>query len=244
MDILRLLENSIDEITLGKLKSSGYDVDDLLYHGTNAEFDKFDRSFSRTASHIYTTPDPNTASNYGKNVYKVAPRIKKMADLIEDYELLNRLSIELAEQFARDLRYTYKTHDAIYSDKGLLERVPILVSKKEEVDKRFADIKEMIFRDSEVGEEDLADELRYSDEYDELMDELRLLIARADVYELLRSSKVYEYDNGKLRDEVMDICYGWGYNCVRFYDYSLFGESESIVFEDAEDLVILGLYEG
>lgn len=52
-----------------------------LYHGSDAEFTEFDRSFVKTASHIYTSPDRHTAEQYGDNLYLVYAKQAPQADL-------------------------------------------------------------------------------------------------------------------------------------------------------------------
>lgn len=62
-----------------------YDLNEVLYHGTNVDFEKFDRSKVRTASHLYTSPDLETSQAYGDIVYAVYGRQQPQADLtIED----------------------------------------------------------------------------------------------------------------------------------------------------------------
>lgn len=67
--------------------SNGFDTNEILYHGTNVEFTEFDRQKARTAAHIYTSPDLETARAYGHIVYAVYGRQEPQADLtIENSE--------------------------------------------------------------------------------------------------------------------------------------------------------------
>jgi hypothetical protein len=67
--------------------SNGFDTNEILYHGTNHEFTEFDRQKARTAAHIYTSPDLETARAYGDIVYAVYGRQEPQADLsIENSE--------------------------------------------------------------------------------------------------------------------------------------------------------------
>ena len=81
--------------TLNKRESNdGFDTNEILYHGTNVEFDQFDRSKARTAAHIYTSPDQATAEQYGDTVYAVYGRQRPQAVLTAedcDYRVLRRV---------------------------------------------------------------------------------------------------------------------------------------------------------
>jgi hypothetical protein len=73
---------------------AGFDTSEILYHGTNTEFDVFDRSKTRTAAHLYTSPDIDTARDYGHIVYAVYGRQQPQADLSvesEDYALMRKV---------------------------------------------------------------------------------------------------------------------------------------------------------
>ena len=80
---------------VGKAGSTnGFDTDEVLFHGTAADFTSFDRAKSRTASHIYTSPDIKTAKTYGPNVYAIYGRQRPQADLTietSDYGLLRKI---------------------------------------------------------------------------------------------------------------------------------------------------------
>lgn len=70
---------------------AGFDTSEVLYHGTNVEFDTFDRSKTRTAAHLYTSPDIATARGYGDIIYAVYGRQQPQADLTiesDDYPLM------------------------------------------------------------------------------------------------------------------------------------------------------------
>ena len=45
---------------------------EILYHGSKVDnLDRFDMSKAKTAKHIYTSPDRETAQGYGKFLYRV-----------------------------------------------------------------------------------------------------------------------------------------------------------------------------
>jgi hypothetical protein len=54
---------------------------EILYHGSNIKFDRFDVSKRKTAFHIYTTPSLKTAQTYGKFIAKVQGNQQPQADL-------------------------------------------------------------------------------------------------------------------------------------------------------------------
>jgi hypothetical protein len=84
---------------IGSLQSKrgnehGFDTSEILYHGTDVEFEEFDRSKARTAAHIYTSPDMDTAKGYGSIIYAVYGRQHPQADLTaenSDYGLVRRI---------------------------------------------------------------------------------------------------------------------------------------------------------
>lgn len=236
MKTLQLLNEYNDPYTAAK--SKGYDVDDVLYHGTNRSFNKFDRKFAKTASHIYTSHDPMTASNYGSNVYIVAPKIGKLADLTEDYDLLNKIAAEIKDDFS-DVRYEYKTFDSMISDSELPSTIHTIAKEAKDFAANWIS---NYAKENGVDLEDAEHEFDFSDEKEQMLDSLHDKIAYLKALAILHSHKIYEYDNGKLQDRVMDICFGMGYDCVCFYDYSSAGEPVSYVFDDPEKLYILGKY--
>jgi hypothetical protein len=72
----------------------GFNTSEVLFHGTNADFETFDRAKGRTAEHIYTSPDQDTAEKYGDKVYAVYGRQAPQADLTadnSDYLLVRRI---------------------------------------------------------------------------------------------------------------------------------------------------------
>jgi hypothetical protein len=221
-----LFEGSIEEA-----KALGFDVDHILYHGTNEVFDKFNRSFSRTAKHIYTTPDPMTASNYGRIVYEVAPKKGfKIADLIDDHKAINFVADEISDHLYNDVKYQYRNINDFNK-----------ILHSDEFDKQTKMFAQQLIN----GLSNDSEEFEYSDEYDDLLEQLHKLIAKKEAIELIQSGKIYDYDyKGRLQDEIMDICYHAGYDCVRFIDPSSAGESESYVFEDGHSLYIIGQHKG
>lgn len=74
--------------------TNGFDTSEVLYHGTDAEFEAFDRKMARTASHIYTSPDLSTSEKYGAHVYAVYGRQEPQAVLTAedcDYKVLRKV---------------------------------------------------------------------------------------------------------------------------------------------------------
>lgn len=220
-----LLETQLLEGSIEEAHKLGYDTDHILYHGSKQRFNKFDRTFSKTAEHIYTTPDPMTASNYGGIVYEVAPKIKKLADLIDDYDAINFVADEIKDNFVNDIRHTFK-------HKNDMEKL----IKSPEYHQSVKEIASQIIHGF-----DSVDDFEYEDAYEELTDKLHDILAKQEATEFLQSGKTYDYDyKGKMQDEIMEVCFRNGYNVVRFIDPSTMGESESYVFDDPSDLYIIG----
>lgn len=81
-------------LTAKRGTDEGFDTSEILYHGTDAEFETFDRAKTKTAAHIYTSPDIDTANEYGINVYAVYGRQEPQAVLTAedmDYDLVKRV---------------------------------------------------------------------------------------------------------------------------------------------------------
>jgi len=78
-------------------------------HGTNAQFDEFQRGMGVTAKHIYTTPESLAAdaAGYGKNVIKAEASPKKMIDF-SDYDRLDKTTINAIKKAAKDAGITDK----------------------------------------------------------------------------------------------------------------------------------------
>jgi hypothetical protein len=224
---MKLSELSIDD-NIKNAKKLGYDVNNILYHGTTHKFNKFEKAFVKTAAHIYTTPDPRTASYYGPIIYKIAPRIKKMADLIDNYKIIDFVADEIIDNFIDDVRFDFRT-------KKDMEKIV----KSPEYHHTIKDLASKI-----IDGFDSDDEFEDQDEYEELIDKLHKVLAKEKIFNFLKNGRIYHYNKGKLQDEIMEICFRNGYNVVRFIDHSPKGDSESYVFDDPDDLYIIEEYDG
>lgn len=206
----KLLEDKqLEQNKLKELQQQGFDVNEPLYHGSNASFTEFNRGFNRTANDFYFSPDIETARGYGKHVYMCYGRQHPQADLINDYKLIG----ELAEDFAEH-RY-----DAVEQDEEL-------ESLKNEI------IQEL--RSKSTDEDDIFD---WEAEDDPRYVQLKHQLAKKDMADLIMSGNLYG-TRGSLQDHVMSHCFGSGYRSVRFTDPSHFGESISVVFNNPSDVVI------
>ena len=78
-------------------------------HGTNAQFDEFQRGMGVTAKHIYTTPEnfAADAALYGKNLIKAEASPKKMIDF-SDYDKLDKTTTNAIKKAAKDAGITDK----------------------------------------------------------------------------------------------------------------------------------------
>lgn len=207
---------------LAHLASEGFDVKEVLYHGTNQKFAEFDRSYLRTAAHFYTTPDPRTAAYYGENVYACFGKQDPQADLLGDDPESAALLREVCNEFAGEF------HDSVQ---------PAVAELKQDIAQRLhaarhgEDYTEM---DAEWDAEDSA-------EYQAALDHE----ARQYVWELITSATGDLYGfNGKFQDRMVNYCLRKGYRSVRFYDHNTQGEPVSVVFGGASDIVIVGQMDG
>jgi hypothetical protein len=78
-------------------------------HGTNAQFDEFQRGMGITAKHIYTTPEnfASDAALYGKNLIKAEASPKRMIDF-SDYDKLDKITTNAIKKAAKDAGITDK----------------------------------------------------------------------------------------------------------------------------------------
>lgn len=120
---------AIEPDVAAKLEAGGFDTRFPLYHGSDAEFAAFDRSFARTADHIYTSPDRDTAGFYGKHLYLVVGRKGKQADLTDDWQLIGRLAETFKDEF----------YDAVRPDEELADLVQDLRDAIEPDEDGYAD---------------------------------------------------------------------------------------------------------
>jgi hypothetical protein len=108
-------------VAILKTKGSddGFDTSEILYHGTDADFETFDRTKARTAAHIYTSPDLETSEGYGDHVYAVYGRQQPQAVLTAedcDYTLLRRIH---RRGFKKAHGLSYKEFVDLVTDAGL-----------------------------------------------------------------------------------------------------------------------------
>lgn len=182
-----------------------------LFHGTDASFEEFDRSKARTARHIYTSPDPETASFYGKNVFQCearGPQADLTGDDVESSKLIHRLAEIYADRF----------YDAVNDDETLKAIRQQLMAESD---------------DPDISEWDVEDDPRYT--------EAREKTAVAFAYQVFTDGKVYEYDmRGNLQDSILDEVFSWGYKSIRFIDHNSQGQSLSVVIDNADDVKIIG----
>lgn len=202
--------NTVEDLLA--LVNRGFDASPL-YHGSKAEFSVFDPNMARTAKHIYTSPDVNTASAYGDNVYECIAIQKPQANLIDDYKLIAELAETFVDYFI----------DSVEMDRDLFA---LAQSIKDELQAA----------DPELEYEDARDAALEDPRYKALEHKKAVEFAA----DLITSSRIYDFDyRGRVQDEIMDECFGRGYKSVRFYDHSSHGESISVVFADPKNLVIL-----
>lgn len=200
---------------------------ETLYHGTDAEFEKYDKRFLKTADHIYTTPDPNTASNYGKNVYVVRADLGRVADLIDDYAVIGKVAKEVAYKFEDSVKYL----DSLEDVQDHLRYLDLDDDRIEEYLDKFKAL---------VDQEEDFDDIKYTDEYDDLVEE----IATLEATQFIQSGKMYDFDSsGRFQGEVIDTALAMDYDCVIIHDHSSYGESVSYVFDDPNRLQFVEKYE-
>jgi hypothetical protein len=90
--LINLIEKAQTE-DLSELQSQGYDVSEILYHGSRRDLDSLEVGHGRTA-HIYTSPDPRTASYYGAHIHILVAKQGNPADLTHANDLTRSLAEE------------------------------------------------------------------------------------------------------------------------------------------------------
>jgi hypothetical protein len=201
-----LLEDNHDGLV-----QQGFDVTEILYHGSSTRFSTFDMKKARTAKHIYTSPSRETAATYGDHVYECFGRQYPQADLIDDNEgLIRRLAETFFDRF----------EDAVEPDEGL-----------QALKARI--FQEILAHDPDAAEWDAEDDPRYKT--------LRRKLAIEYTADILQNGRVYESADGKgyFQDEIIDECLWLGYKSVRLFDYNSEGDWVSVVFGNPEDVVIV-----
>jgi hypothetical protein len=184
---------------------------EALYHGTNAEFSQFNRKFSKTAKHIYTSPDPRTAAFYGKNVYLCHSNGGKQADLINDYRLIRAVAEEFSEEVVDHVRD----------------------------DERITALKDQITNELIADGADEFDAQNDADSDDRVQAATHNIAVEFMIAELT-NGKIYELGNrGGIQDSIMDYLFGLGFSSVRFIDYNSDGTPLSIVFDNVDDVSII-----
>lgn len=207
--------NFLTEEDLNELSSSGYNTELILFHGSNYQFTEFDRAKTRTAEHIYSTPDFDTASDYGRHLYACFGKTHPIADLIDNHETIKQVAIEYNafNDNTSDIKHMYRDE---YEE---------LVSTI---------MQELMDADPELEEY----EAEFTAEDDERVQQWAEQKALDNTMSEIESGNLYEV-NSRMQDDIMDNCFSLGYKCVRFYDPSYSGENESYVFENAGDLFII-----
>lgn len=121
-----------DALKAKRGSDEGFDTSEILYHGTDTEFENFDRSKVRTAAHIYTSPEIETARHYGHIIYAVYGRQEPQAVLTAedmDYDLARRLHrrgafrkhwglslVDLTELISNGELYSYNSNSRLQDD--------------------------------------------------------------------------------------------------------------------------------
>ena len=83
-------------------------TEEVLYHGSNEpNLVQFDLNKARTAKHIYTTPDPNVARQYGKYLYTVTAEQQPQFHLdpefgIEQAKVFKQLFADIGDEYGYD----------------------------------------------------------------------------------------------------------------------------------------------
>jgi hypothetical protein len=193
----------------------GYNTDHILFHGSSIEFNKFGIEHTKTSKYIFLTDDIETAKFYGEFVYKVAPKIKKMADLIDDVKLINEISTDIYELF----------YDQSMDLEDLeTSEMPPSISKAIEKLKKY-----------QINVPNYEND----DFYNEDLEKLKIQIAKMNAADFIVDPSAYNSDGGKLRDAILNRVFNMGFNCAKINDESRSGASISFVFYNPNDLFIL-----
>lgn len=206
----------LDDKQINRLLASGFNVDLVLFHGSDTEFKEFSLSKSRSAEHIYTSPDYETAGAYGEHLYACFGKTNPLADLIDNYETISKVAKEYSYTVERDMQY-------IYTDEydALIDEIA----------------EEMMLADPELDEDDAKSEAEDDPRVEEWVERKAVEYTS----EQIETGELYQTDS-RMQDAIMNACYGLGFNCVRFRDSAPTasgGEDESYVLGDSSNLFII-----
>lgn len=208
----------VDDRLLDRLSNRGY-IMEPLYHGSDRAFDAFDMQKMRTR-HIYTSPDYQTARFYGDHVHLCVSRAGRIADITGDgdHKLIRRLCAEYKDEF----------YDAVRGDEEL-HRVREAILDELEAEAREND-------DDEFDRDLASDEVEQDPRYLRTRDNAAIQHAE----QVFTSGNLYDFDHrGRFQEGVLGTLFDWGYDCVKFFDYSSTGQPISYVFNDPDDLFIV-----
>lgn len=202
-------------------------IEEVLYHGTQVEFDAFDHTKTRTAKHLYTSPDIHTALFYGDIIYECRVRgpqadITSEAHANGDSTILDEIAEEYADRFkdqiAHGLPEWSDHHAAFFAVKAkVIERL-----KAQNTDPDYDD------RDAEWDAEE-------DPEYKEALHAACV----EEAIDVIVGGKTYEREGRHFQDAILDEVFAKGYRSVRFTDPSSEGAPISVVAYDASDIKII-----
>lgn len=177
-------ENPVDDLSpevKQKLINAGYNLDLILYHGSNNKFTQFERRHRKTAEHLYSSPDSDTAGSYGKYLYACVGKTEPCADLIDGWDTIRKVAAEIADYYVREIEHLYPDEIESYKEKLKVE----ISAKNPEID--------------DYDLEDMIDD-------DPRLEQYHQQLAMQYAVDEIQSGKLYETDSG-MQDRIMNVCF-------------------------------------
>lgn len=198
-------------------------IEEVLYHGTQVEFDAFDASKARTARHLYTSPDINTALYYGPIVYECRVR-GPQADITEngDHDLIQKIAETYAYSFEEEVKYGQSEWGETFARVQQIKATVINRLMAEHAD-----------------DPDYTDlDAQWDAEEDEEFKAAVRQAAVAQAFDAITTGNLYE-TTSHLQDAILEEVFALGFNSIRFTDPNSQGESLSVVAKSPADIQII-----
>lgn len=203
-------------------------IEEVLYHGSQTEFDQFDLAKNRTARDIYTSPDINTAGYYGSIIYECRVRGPQI-DITgtdttepEGWDILRKVAAEYTENYEEELKHGQPEWGERYQQ--------VHDARQEAIARMKA---------TNIHDEDYDDlQAEWDSEDDATFKEVLRAAAVEEVLEAIVNGNLYE-TSSRRQDDVLSEIFAMGYASIRFTDPNSEGQSLSVVVKSPDDIRIL-----
>lgn len=107
---MRLYElNESMGISTAGFRQKGFNVTEMLYHGSFWDFDEFTTRHEGTSKYLFTSPQRNFADEYGRYLYTCFGRQDKQVDLRSNGKVVEKLVRAHLDTFLERYRHQIKS---------------------------------------------------------------------------------------------------------------------------------------